>query len=121
MLLHFYHNFVDALDVVTGSLQMMERMIATLKAQPEVMRKAVKKGFLNATEVADYLVKKGVAFRDAHSIVGQIVLSCEEQGKAIEDLTLEQLQQFSPVFSGDIFSYIDYDNILSKGIKKEML
>ena len=49
------------------------------------------------------------------------MLRCEEQGKAIEDLTLEQLQQFSPVFSEDIFSYIDYDNILSKGIKKEML
>ena len=81
----------------------------------------MKKGFLNATEVADYLVKKGVAFRDAHGIVGEIVLSCEEQGKAIEDLTLDQLKSFSPVFEEDIYSYIDYDNILTKGIKKEML
>lgn len=114
-------TFYDALDVVTGSLQMMERMIGTLKAQPEKMRGAVKKGFLNATEVADYLVKKGVAFRDAHSIVGQIVLLCEEEGKAIEELSLSQLQRFSPAFSEDIFNYIDYDHILSKGIKKEML
>ena len=114
-------TFYDALDVVTGSLQMMERMIGTLKAQRQTMHNAVKKGFLNATEVADYLVKKGVAFRDAHGIVGEIVLSCEEQGKAIEDLTLDQLKSFSPVFEEDIYSYIDYDNILTKGIKKEML
>ena len=114
-------TFYDALDVVTGSLQMMDRMIGTLKAKPEAMKQAVKKGFLNATEVADYLVKKGVAFRDAHGIVGEIVIYCEDHGKAIEELTLEELLTFSPVFDDAIYSYIDYDNILQKGIKKEML
>ncbi|WP_071432244.1 argininosuccinate lyase [Angelakisella massiliensis] len=114
-------TFYDALDVVTGSLQMMDRMIGTLKAKPEAMKQAVKKGFLNATEVADYLVKKGVAFRDAHGIVGEIVIYCEDHGKAIEELTLNELLTFSPVFDETIYSYIDYDNILQKGIKKEML
>ena len=114
-------TFADALLVVTGSLQIMERMIATLKAKPDNMRKAVKKGFLNATEVADYLVKKGVPFRDSHSIVGQIVIFAEDHGKAIEDMTLEELSTFSDVFTEDIYDYIDYDNILKKGIKKEML
>ena len=61
-------SFADALDVVTASLMMMERMIGTLQAKPEAMEAAVKKGFLNATEVADYLVQHGVPFRDAHGI-----------------------------------------------------
>ena len=85
------------------------------------LRQAVRKGFLNATEVADYLVKKGVPFRDAHGIVGQIVIHCEDAGKAIEDLSLEELRKFSGCFEEDIYPYIDYENILHKGIKKEML
>ncbi|MPM50588.1 Argininosuccinate lyase [bioreactor metagenome] len=85
------------------------------------MREAVKKGFLNATEVADYLVKKGVPFRDAHGIVGQIVLHCEEAGKPIEALALPELQTFCPAFGEDVFDYIAYDTILKKGIKNEML
>ena len=71
--------------------------------------------------MADYLVAHGVPFRDAHGIVGQIVILCEDAGKSIEELTLEELKGFSPVFEEDIFSYIDYDAILQKGIKKEML
>ncbi len=100
---------------------MMERMIATLQAKPGAMRAAVTRGFLNATEVADYLVARGVPFRDAHGIVGQIVLYCEDAGKSIEALSLEELRRFSPVIEEDIFPYIDYDAILQKGIKKEML
>lgn len=114
-------SFADALDAVTASLLIMERMIGTLRAKPEAMRAAVKRGFLNATEVADYLVAHGVPFRDAHGIVGQIVIYCEDAQKAIEELSLEELRQFSSVFEDDIFGYIDYDAILQKGIKKEML
>lgn len=114
-------SFADALDVVTASLAIMERMIATLKAKPEAMRAAVQHGFLNATEVADYLVAHGVPFRDAHGIVGQIVICCEDAKKSIEQLTLEELRRFSPAFDQDIFDYIDYDAILHKGIKQEML
>ena len=85
------------------------------------MKKSVRTGFLNATEVADYLVKKGVAFRDAHGIVGRIVIACEDRGKAIEDLTIEELREFDPVFDEEIYEVQDYRNILSKGIKKEIL
>ncbi len=113
--------FQDSLTTTIMCIDIMERMISTLKARSENMKKAVKNGFLNATEVADYLVKKGVAFREAHSIVGQIVIFAEDHNKAIEDLTLEELGKFSPVFDEEIYSYIDYENILNKGIKKEML
>ena len=85
------------------------------------MEASVKQGFLNATEVADYLVSKGVAFRDAHGIVGQIVIRCEDEGCAIEDLKLEDLKSFSDAFDESIYEYIDYRNILNKGNKKEML
>ncbi len=114
-------SFADALDAVTASLAMTERMIATLTANPEAMRAAVKKGFLNATEAADYLVAHGVPFRDAHGIVGRIVIYCEDAKKPIEELSLEELRTFSPAFEEDIFDYIDYDSILRKGIKREML
>ena len=85
------------------------------------MEESVKSGFLNATEVADYLVAHGVAFRDAHGIVGRIVLRCEEKGCAIEDLSLEELREFSPAIDESLYAYIDYKNILKKGNKKEML
>ena len=101
-------------------LQIMERMIATLKVKEDNMKRAVKGGFLNATEVADYLVNKNVPFRDAHGIVGQIVIYCEDNNKAIEDLSLEELMKFSQTFEEDIYDFIDYENILDKGIKKNL-
>lgn len=113
--------FHDGLETVLLSLTMMERMVATLTVHPEKMRQAVSKGFLNATEVADYLVAKGVPFRDAHGIVGQIVIYCEDRQTSIEELTLSELKQFCPTIEEDIYPYIDYENILHKGIKKEML
>jgi argininosuccinate lyase len=114
-------TFYDSLITTTQCIQIMDRMISTLKTKPEEMKKAVKKGFLNATEVADYLVRKGVAFRDAHSIVGHIVIFAEDNNKVIEDMSLEELQRFSPVFDEELYSYIDYKKILEKGIKIEML
>jgi argininosuccinate lyase len=113
--------FFDALDTVLSCLTIMSKMIATMKVNHENMEKAVKKGFLNATEVADYLVSKGVAFRDAHSIVGSIVIYCEDHQKAIEELTLEELRQISSVIDEDIYAFIDYQNILNKGIKVNLL
>jgi argininosuccinate lyase len=114
-------TFYDSLNTTIQCIQIMDRMISTLKTKPEAMKLAVKKGFLNATEVADYLVKKGVAFRDAHSIVGQIVIFAEDNNKVIEELSLEELLRFSSVFDEEIYSFIDYGKILEKGIKKEML
>ncbi len=113
--------FYDALCTVKLCTPIMERMIATMTVHPENMRKSVKYGFLNATEVADYLVANGVAFRDAHSIVGKIVIRCEDDGCAIEDLPLDVLQTYCDVIKDDIYKFIDYDEILKKGIKKAML
>ncbi|MDH6352525.1 argininosuccinate lyase [Brevibacillus sp. 1238] len=113
--------FFNALDTVLSCLAIMSNMIATMKVNHEQMKKAVKAGFLNATEVADYLVSKGVAFRDAHSIVGAIVIYCEDHQKAIEELTLEELQQISPYIGDDLYAFIDYENILNKGIKVGLL
>ena len=113
-------GFFDSVNTLSMCIQIMEQMIATLKIREDNMKKAVKGGFLNATEVADYLVNKNVAFRDAHGIVGQIVIYCEDNEKAIEDLSLEELKCFSEVFDEDIYDFIDYENILNKGIKKNL-
>jgi argininosuccinate lyase len=113
-------GFFDSVHTLEMCLQIMERMIATLRVNVENMKQAVKKGFLNATEVADYLVKNNVAFRDAHGIVGNIVIYCEDNNKSIEELTLEELRKFSDAFKEDIYDFIDYESILNKGIKKNL-
>ncbi|MDM8150079.1 argininosuccinate lyase [Priestia megaterium] len=113
--------FFDSLDTTLACLQIMSNMISTIEVNKENMKKAVKDGFLNATEVADYLVSKGVAFRDAHSIVGSIVIYCEDHKKAIEELTLEELSNLSSFIEEDIYEFIDYENILRKGIKVALL
>ncbi|WP_045524662.1 argininosuccinate lyase [Neobacillus niacini] len=113
--------FFDSLDTVLSCLKIMSKMISTMKVNSENMKKAVKDGFLNATEVADYLVSKGVAFRDAHSIVGSIVIYCEDTHKAIEELTVDEFKHLSSLFEDDIYEYIDYQNILNKGIKVGLL
>ncbi|WP_291632553.1 argininosuccinate lyase [Clostridium sp.] len=112
--------FFDAVDTVLKCLKVMNRMLSTLKIKKENMHSAVKRGFLNATEAADYLVNKGMAFRDAHGVIGSIVLHCEKEHKAIEDLKLEELKDFSDLFDGDVYEFIDYENTLSRGIKIEM-
>ena len=113
-------GFFDSVKTLEMCLQTMEGMIATLKVREDNMKKAVKGGFLNATEVADYLVNKNIPFRDAHSIVGQIVIYCEDNDKAIEELKLDELLKFSPVFEEDIYDFIDYNNTIEKGIKKNL-
>ncbi|NFP91571.1 argininosuccinate lyase [Clostridium sporogenes] len=112
--------FFDAKDTVISCLKVMEGIISTLKVNKENLMKSVKKGFLNATEAADYLVNKGMAFRDAHKVIGETVIYCEDKNLAIEDLSLEELKQFSDLFYEDIYEFIDYKNSINKGIKKEM-
>ena len=105
-------------------LEIMSKMIDTLHVNADKMKEAVKAGFLNATEVADYLVSRGTPFRDAHGIVGQLIIYCEEHGKAIEELTLVEMAKFSNTIGDDIYEYIDYENLLTKGNKglmKEVL
>lgn len=112
--------FFDGVDTVLKCLKVMNEMISTLTIKSDNMFSAVKRGFLNATEAADYLVNKGVAFRDAHGIIGAIVIHCEKNQKAIEDLSIEELKGFSDLFQKDVYEFIDYENTLSRGIKKEM-
>lgn len=114
-------GFFDSLETTLSCIKIMNGMLSTLKIKKESMYKAVKKGFLNATEAADYLVNKGMAFRNAHGVIGEIVLFCEEKNKAIEDLTIEELKGFSELFQEDVYDFIEYNNTLKKGIKKSML
>lgn len=99
----------DAIDTVKGCLLVFTPMVATLKVKKEAMRRATKGGFANATDMADYLAKKGVPFRTAHEIVGKAVLYCTTHGKDLEDLTLAEYQDFSPVFQQDIYQAISID------------
>lgn len=113
-------QFFDALDTVVACIAIMNEMLKTMEVKESNLRKSVKAGFLNATELADYLVNRGVAFRDAHKIVGEVVIICEAEGKAIEDLTLEQLNFINDNFDKDVYDFIDYEKTLEKGIKKEL-
>lgn len=113
-------QFFNALDTVLSCLEIMTNMLNTMKIKKDNMLRAVKKGFLNATKVADYLVLKGVPFRDAHKISGEIVVYCEGKDCAIEDITLEEFKKFNSLFEVDIYDFIDYNEILKKGIKRNM-
>ncbi|MEG0296980.1 MAG: argininosuccinate lyase [Clostridium sp.] len=97
----------DGIDTVLLALKTFSGMINTMTVKKDVMRKGAAGGFTNATDVADYLVKKGTAFRNAHEIVGEIVLACIKEDKAIENLTLEELKGFSPIFEDDVYHAID--------------
>lgn len=113
-------QFFNSLDTVLSCLKLMSGMLSSLKVKKENLFKSVKKGFLNATEAADYLVNKGMPFRDAHKVIGEIVLYCEEKDKAIEDISLDELKNFSEFFGEDVYEFIDYNNTLERGIKKEL-
>lgn len=104
----------DAIDTVKGSLALFTGMIATTVFRKEIMEASAKNGFTNATDAADYLVNHGVAFRDAHGIVGQMVLLCIEQDKALDDMTLEELKAISPVFEADIYDAISMKTCVEK-------
>ena len=97
----------DALDTANLSLKTFIGMFSTLKVNKNNMKKGAALGFTNATDVADYLVKKGVAFRVAHEIVGEIVLYCIKKDLAIDDLSMEEFKNFSQIFEEDIYAAID--------------
>ncbi|HHY90336.1 MAG TPA: argininosuccinate lyase, partial [Clostridiales bacterium] len=80
------------------------------------MKKATKEGFMNATDVADYLVKKGLPFRSAHEAVGKMVRYCVENQKAVEDLTLEELRRFSDAFEEDILEKVQIENCIASKV-----
>ena len=104
----------DAMDTVKGCLGLFTGMLSTIKFNKAVMAVSAKKGFTNATDAADYLVNHGVPFRDAHGIIGQLVLYCIEKGIALEDLTLEEFKKISPVFENDIYEAISLKTCVEK-------
>ena len=112
--------YFESLDTVIDCITIIEGVVSTLTVKSENMEKATKGGFLNATELADYLVKQGIAFRDAHSIVGQVVKHCEAKTLEIDQLSLEELKAFSPHIKEDVYSYIEPSSILKQGTKSDM-
>ena len=104
----------DAIDTVKGCLALFTGMMKTIRFKNDVMKKSAVNGFTNATDAADYLVNHGVPFRDAHSIIGQLVLYCIENNCAIDDLTIEELKNISDVFEEDIFDAISLKTCVEK-------
>ena len=96
----------DAVDILKASIGIFTEMISTITFNKDTMRAAVKNGFMNATDAADYLVRKGIPFRDCHEIIGRIVLHCVNNNTAIEDIPLETLREFSDKFDDDIYENI---------------
>lgn len=96
----------DASDTLSDSLAIFTEMISTMKICKENMAKAAKMGYMNATDAADYLVSKGIPFRDCHEIIGSMVLHCIKLDCALEDLTLEELREFSPAFDRDFYAKV---------------
>ena len=109
----------DAIDTVKGCLTLFDGMIRTMRFCRERMEQSAKRGFTNATDAADYLVKKGVPFRDAHGMIGRLVLLCIDQNKSIEELSLEQLKEICPLFEEDVYEAISLktcvDNRITQG------
>ena len=108
----------DAIDTVKGCLALFDGMLATMKFRSDVMENSAKHGFTNATDAADYLVNHGVPFRDAHGIVGQLVLYCLEKGISLDQMSLEEYQKISPVFQDDIYSAISIRTCVEKRTTK---
>lgn len=104
----------DAIDTVKGCLALFTGMISTMSFRKDRMEDSAKNGFTNATDAADYLVNHGVAFRDAHGIVGQLVLHCIDKEISLDDMTLEEYQQISPVFQEDIYEAISMNTCVEK-------
>ncbi len=96
----------DTVDTVLASVRLMAGVLANLEVRPEKMKSALKGGFLAATDMADYLVTKGVPFRTAHAMVGQTVRYAEERGQELEELTLEEIRRFAPPAAPDIFAWL---------------
>lgn len=103
----------DAIDTVKGCLALFNGMIKTMHVNKETMAASSKNGFTNATDAADYLVKHGVPFRDAHGIIGQLVLICIDKGIALDDLPLEEYKKISPVFEDDVYEAISMKTCVS--------
>ncbi len=96
-------------DNVLMSLDIFAKMMKSISFNKEKMRKSTETGFLNATDMADYLSKKGMPFREAHAVIGNIVLACESSNRVIDDLSIDELKGFSELFEADVYGAIDIE------------
>lgn len=103
----------DAIDTVEMCLPVFSAMIGTMTVHPENMRRAAGRGFINATDCADYLTKKGMPFRDAYTTVGHLVALCGQKGKTLEELSLDELRSASPLFDEDVYDALKLENCMA--------
>ena len=106
----------DAIDTVKSCLDLFTGMLATTKFNKDIMADSATKGFTNATDAADYLVKKGMPFRDAHKVIGELVLYCIDKNKAIDDCSLEELKGFSNLYDEDVYKEISLETCVGKRV-----
>lgn len=106
----------DAVDTLSDSLVVMTGMIRTMTVNADAMRKGAHGGFMAATDLADYLVGKGMPFRDAHAVVGRLVLECEKRGKTLQELSVDELKQADPLFDAGAIDAVDIDKIVARRI-----
>ena len=103
----------DAIDTVEMCLPVFAAMLDTMTVRTDNMRKAAGKGFINATDCADYLTKKGMPFRDAYTVTGHLVAACTAQGKTLEELSLDELKAVSELFDQDVYEAINLENCMA--------
>jgi argininosuccinate lyase len=104
----------DAVDTYGAALHAMTGMLATMRVNAERMRSGARGGFMAATDLADHLAERGVPFREAHEIVGKLVLMCEREGRTLQDLTVEELRAASPVFDRKALDAVDIDAVVAR-------
>ena len=104
----------DALDHTQLAIEVFTAMFATMKVNTQAMRRAAAQGFINATDCADYLVKRGMAFRDAYKVSGKLVAYCIKENTTLEELSLDVFKEFSEIFSEDVYDAIDLDNCVNR-------
>lgn len=107
-------SFFDAEETVSSTLEIVAAMLESMEFFPEAMREACRKGFINATELADYLTAKGAPFRDAHKIAGRAVAEAEKRDSALEELDLATLRSFSELIEPDVYEALEYENCVKK-------
>ncbi len=108
----------DAFDTLNDCLKVFTGMLDTLKFNTEKMAGSTKTGYMNATDCADYLVKKGLPFRECHAVIGKLVLDCIKKGCAIEDLSIAELKQYSPLFEEDIYEKISPEACIASKVSE---
>ncbi len=106
----------DAVDTLSDSLVVMTGMIRSMTVNADAMRKGAHGGFMAATDLADYLVGKGMPFRDAHAVVGRLVLECEKRGKTLQELSVDELKQADSLFDAGALDAVDIDKIVARRI-----